>query len=163
MNPYAAPGTPRDPRDPRAVDEDIAAAAAPAIVRVAGGVVVLAGTVVALTGGQTLAMVTIRGPLAAAPWALLAAGVGEALLGAAVFRARAWGVMAAAGASFALVMLTGAWLVVSLSHGLFSLYALGGPGVSLAAAVVALMALGPSQRASAARTRLKEQGMDLGI
>jgi hypothetical protein len=145
------------------MDEDIAAAIPPLIARAAGGVVALAGIVVALTGGQTLAMVSIRGPLAAAPWVLLGSGVGEVVLATLVFRARAWGVMGAAGASFALVMLAGAWLVISLSHGLFSLYALGGPCVSLAAAVVSLIALGPSQRASAARERLKQQGMDLGI
>jgi hypothetical protein len=71
--------------------------------------------------------------------------------------------VAAIAASFVLVMVSGAWLVVSLSHGLFQLYAFGAPVASLGGAVMALIALGPSQRASAARARLKQQGMDLGI
>ena len=55
------------------------------------------------------------------------------------------------------------WLVFSAGHGLFSLYALAAPFVSIAAFVMALLGLAPCQRASAARARLRAQGMDLGI
>ena len=43
------------------------------------------------------------------------------------------------------------------------LYALLAPVASVAALVFAFLGLGPCQRASAARARLKAQGMDLGI
>src|SRR3974390_2618153 len=94
MNPYAAPGT-----QPRDAEEDIAASSPPALARVAGGVIAFAGAIVALTGAQTLAMVSIRGAWGAAPWVLLAFGVGELVLGATVFRARAWAAVAATGVS----------------------------------------------------------------
>ena len=158
MNPYAAPGT-----QPKDAEEDIAAASPPLLARVAGGVVALAGAVVGLTGAQTMAMVSIRGPWAAAPWVLLALGAGEVVLGTVVFRARAWGVVVAIGVSLLLTIVSAAWLFFSASHGLISLYALAGPCVALAASVLPLVAAGPCQRASAARARLKAQGMDLGI
>jgi hypothetical protein len=94
---------------------------------------------------------------------LLAFGIGELVLGATVFRARAWAAVAATGVSLVQAAAAGAWLVFSMSHGLFQLYALGGPPVSLGAAVLAVLAMGPCQKASAARARLKAQGMDLGI
>ncbi len=163
MNPYAAPGS-----EPHAVavadaERDIAESSPPVLARVAGGVVGLAGLVVALTGAQTMMMVRVHGLLAAAPWALIGLGLVEAGLAALVFRARAWGVGVAIGVSFTLVLSSSAWLLVSVGSGLLSLYALAGPAVSLAAAVLSLLVMGPSQRASAARARLKEQGMDLGI
>ena len=165
MNPYAAPGT--QPREAGSAgvdaERDIAEASPPRIARIAGAAVALAGVLVFLTGAQTLAVVSIRGPLGLLPWALAVLGAGELALAAMVFRARAPGVVAAIAASFLLVMVSGVWLVMSLSHGLFQLYAFGAPVASLGGAVMALIALGPSQRASAARARLKQQGMDLGI
>ena len=158
MNPYAAPGT-----QPRDAEEDIAASSPPLLARVAGGGIALAGAVVALTGAQTLAMVSIRGPFAVAPWVLLALGVGEIVLGGVVFRARAWGAVLAVGVSLGQVLAAGTWLFFSASHGLISLYALAGPFVSLAAVALSVIAMGPCQKASAARARLKAQGMDLGI
>jgi hypothetical protein len=162
MNPYAAPGT--QPRDAAAdAERDIAEAAPPTSARIAGGVVALAGALVLLTGVQTLAVVSIRGALGLAPWALVVLGAVELMLATLVFRARAWSVVGAAAVSFVLMTAAGLWLMVSLSHGLFQLYGFAGPFVSLGAAVMALLAMGPSQRASAARARLKQQGMDLGI
>ncbi len=162
MNPYAAPGT--QPRDAGAdAERDIAEASPPRIARVAGAAVALAGVLVFLTGAQTLAVVSIRGALGLVPWALAALGALELVLASLVFRARSWGVVAAVAASFVLMMASGVWLIVSLSHGLFQLYAFGAPLASLGAAVMALLAMGPAQRASAARARLKLQGMDLGI
>jgi hypothetical protein len=61
------------------------------------------------------------------------------------------------------VLLPVAWLVIAISHLLFSLYALLAPVVSVAALVFAFLGLGPCQRASAARARLRAQGMDLGV
>jgi hypothetical protein len=158
MNPYAAPGT-----RPHNAEEDIAAATPPVIARIAGGLVALGGIVVALTGMQTLAMVTIRGPLALMPYALSLLGVTGIAAGTLVFRARAWGAIGAVAVSFVNVLVSGFWLVASMGHGLLSLYALASPCVSLVAGIMAVVAMGPCERASAARRRLREQGMDLGI
>jgi hypothetical protein len=158
VNPYAPPGT-----RPYGAEEDIAAATPPSIARIAGGLVALAGIVVALTGAQTLAMVTIRGPLAIAPYALALLGVIEIAASTYVFRARAWGAIAAVASSAVDLLASGLWLLVSVGHGLLSLYALASPCVALAAGIMAFVAMGPCERASAARRRLRDQGMDLGI
>ena len=158
MNPYTAPGT-----RPQNAEEDIAAATPPVIARIAGGLVALAGIVVALTGLQTLAMVTIRGPLAMVPYVLALLGVTEIAAGTLVFRARSWGAIAAIATSVVNVLVTGLWLLVSMGHGLLSLYAMASPFVSMVGCIMAIVAMGPCERASAARRRLREQGMDLGI
>jgi hypothetical protein len=158
VNPYAAPGT-----RPQSAEEDIAAATPPVIARIAGGLVALAGIVVALTGAQTLAMVTIRGSLELAPYVLALLGLVEIGAGVLVFRARGWAAIAAAVVSFVNVLASGLWLLVSMGHGLLSLYALASPFVSIVGGVMAIVAVGPCERASAARRRLREQGMDLGI
>lgn len=158
MNPYAAPGT-----RPHDAEEDIAAATPPTIARIAGGLLALAGIVVTLTGAQTLAMVTIRGPLAVVPYVLALLGVVEIAAGTLVFRARAWGAIGAVVSSALDLLASGFWLLVSMGHGLLSLYALASPFVVIVAGIMAVVAMGPCERASAARRRLRDAGMDLGI
>jgi hypothetical protein len=158
MNPYAAPGTRAIP-----VEDDIAAASPPLLAKVAGGVVALAGGVVGLTGLQTMMMGELRSPYRMVPWVLAALGAANVVLGAVVFRARMWGALSAAGGTLLLAIASGGWLVLSVTHGLFSLYALASPFLSAAALVFALLSFGPCQRATAARQRLRDQGMNLGI
>ena len=157
MNPYAAPGTVST-----GMEDDVAAAVPTPLVRVSGGMIALAGGVVGLTGVQTL-MFTMRGPIALAPYALIGVALPHLVLGVMVFRARAWAALVAIGGCFLLSLVSGAWLVVAIGHLLFSLYALLAPVASVVALVFAFVGLGPCQRASAARARLKAQGMDLGI
>jgi len=158
-NPYAAPGT----QPGGATEDDIAAAVPPLSARIAGGAVALAGAVVGLTGAQTLLIVTVRGPMAAAPYALGVLGLAEVVLGVVVFRARAWATVLAIASSALLTIASSVWLFFSVGHFLFSLFALGAPFVSVAAGVFAMLAVGPSQRATAARERLRAQGLNLGI
>jgi hypothetical protein len=159
MNPYASPGA----SPTGGTEDDIAAATPPLLAKVAGGVIALAGAVVGLTGLQTMMIVNMRGPAAAAPYVLALLGVAHLFVGAVVFRARVWGALCALGGTFLIMVLSAVWLVFSIGHGLLSLYALGAPVVSTAALVFAILALGPCQRASAARKRLQAQGMNLGI
>src|SRR5580700_11215622 len=109
-NPYAAPGT---QSAGTATEDDIAAAVPPLIARAAGGVMVLAGFVVALTGVQTLLIVSIRGAMAVAPYALGVLGLAELLVGVVVFRARAWGAVLAIVSGATLAIASGVWLVFS--------------------------------------------------
>jgi hypothetical protein len=160
MNPYAAPGT--QPSG-TATEDDIAAAVPPLLARIAGGTAVLAGAIVGLTGAQTLLIVTVRGPMASAPYFLGALGLAEIVIAVFVFRARAWAVVLAIGSSTLLALASTVWLFFSVGHGLFSLVALGAPVASVAATIFAVLAVGPSQRATAARERLGAQGMNLGI
>jgi hypothetical protein len=157
MNPYAAPQQATQPED------DIAAATPPLLARVAGGADALAGLLVALTGVQTLTLVNLRAPYTLAPWVLVALGLPTVVLGTFVFRARAIAAIAAIGAGVVLVLASSAWLILSFTHGLFSLFAMASPFVAAAAMVLTILALGPCQRASSARERLSAQGMNLGI
>jgi hypothetical protein len=160
MNPYVAPGT----SEPSRAEDDIAAAAPPLLARVAGGIVVLAGLVVALTGTQTLVILDrIYWPYSLGPYSQLALGVPALFVGALVFRARAWAALGAIGLSVLLTLVSTLWLYVSVTHGLVSLFALGSPFVAMAALVLSILALGPCQRATEARARLTAQGMNLGI
>jgi hypothetical protein len=159
-NPYAAPGA---QAVGTATEDDIAAAVPPMAARVAGGVMVLAGFVVGLTGAQTLAIVTVRGPMSPAPYVLAMLGVAELVLGVVVFRARAWGTVLAIASGAILTIASSVWLLFSVRHGLFSLFALAAPFASVAAGVFAALAMGPCQRATEARDRLRAQGMNLGI
>jgi hypothetical protein len=145
------------------VEDEVAQAVPPVIVRVAGGVIALAGGVVALTGVQALMMLRIRGPLEYVPYLLLVLGLPHLVLGATVLRARAWAAMASIGSTILLTLASGLWAVVSLTHLVFSLYTYASPAVAVAALAFSAIALGPCQRASAARARLREQGMNLGI
>jgi hypothetical protein len=160
MNPYAAPET----RPAGAsTEDDIAEAVPPAMARVAGGFVALAGGIVALTGTQTLLMARVRGPWAMVPYVLLVLGLPHLVLGIQIVRARAWAVLVSLGGTVLLLFLSAGWLLFSLAHYAFSLYALAAPGLALTALVLAFFALGPCQKASAARARLRAQGMNLGI
>jgi hypothetical protein len=159
MNPYASPGT----QSTNAAEDDIAAASPPLFAKAAGGVVALAGGVVALTGLQTLMVLNPRSPAWAVPYVLLVLGVPHLVLGALVFRARVWAALASMAGTSLLTLASAGWLVFGISHAFFSLYALASPCVSVAALVFAILAIGPCQRASAARARLRAQGMNLGI
>jgi hypothetical protein len=145
------------------MEDDIAEAVPALMARVAGGVLALAGGVVALTGVQTMMAVTIRGPVAVVPYVLIGLGLPHLVLGIMVFRARVWAAVAGIAGTSLLTLASAFWLVFGIGHGFFSLYALGAPFVSMAAFVLVLLGLGPCQRSSAARSRLRAQGMDLGI
>jgi hypothetical protein len=146
-----------------ATEDDIAAAVPPVIARVAGGAIALAGGAVALTGVQTLLMMTIRGPLAYVPYAMLLLGAPHLVLAAMVLRARDWAVLASIAGTVLLTLVSGAWAVVCVTHYVFSLYVVASPCVSVVGGILAFIALGPCRQASAARARLRAQGMNLGI
>ena len=145
-------------------DADIAASAAPLLVRIAGGLIACAGILAFLTGMQVFMLgVRIRGALAYAPWGLMLLGAATAACGAMVFRMRALGAIGGTVLSCMLFIGTALWLVWSFSHGLFSLFAFGAPVAAVGAVVLASLSIGPCQRATEARARLAAQGLDLGI
>jgi hypothetical protein len=159
-NPYRAPND----LSHRSEEDDIAAAAPPMLARIAGGVVVLAGLVVLLTAVQTWMLLDrIYPPYNLGPDAELSLGVPSVIVGAMVFRARAWAAMAAIGLSGLMLLVSAVWLAVSFTHGLFSLFALGAPFLAIAAFVLGILALDPCRRATQARARLAAQGMNLGL
>jgi hypothetical protein len=168
-NPYRPPdgAWSDDPHDGTGQDveiADIAAATPPFVTKAAGGVVVLAGAVVAFTAAQTLMMFEqLFPPFDLGTEAQLGLALPTIVVGAMLFRARAWAALAAIALSFALFLLSVLWLVATFAGGLFSVLALGAPVASAAAFVMSLLALGPSRRAARARQRMRERGLNLGL
>ena len=145
-------------------DDDIAAAGAPLLVRIAGGLIASAGIFALLTGMQVFMLgVRIRGAMEYAPWGLILIGAATATSGVLVFRMRGWGAVAGTGLSCVLFIATALWLVWSFGHHLYSLFAFAAPFAAVVAVVLAALSIGPCQRASEARARLAAQGLDLGI
>lgn len=155
--------TPTPPADLAASDADIAEAATPAIAKAAGGLLLFAGVLVAATGAQLFAMAKFFGAFALAPYTHIALGAAQACFGLVVFRGRAWAASTAAVLSGALFLLTGAWLVVSFTQGVFSLLALGNPLVALLALALTAVSIKPCEQATEARARLAAQGMGFGL
>jgi hypothetical protein len=143
-------------------DLDIAAAAIPKAAQVAGGVTIGAGVLGILVAFQTLT--GFRVSLAYTLLLGLSAALGVAAIasGAALTRARPWAPAIAAVAAGVLGMSSGIWLVLSLGSGLISLFALGAPPIATIACVLAIVTIEPCKRVNAARSRLREQGLDLG-
>lgn len=157
------PAPPPAPSAEGDAENDIAAAATPAVAKAAGGFLLFAGVVVALTGMQLFALVRLSGAFAFAPHAHIGSGIVQGFFGLMVFRGRAWAASAAAVLAGALVLLTGAWLALSFARGVFSLLALGSPLVMLLTLGLAVVSIKPCERATEARARLAAQGMGFGL
>jgi hypothetical protein len=151
------------PPAPAGAEADIAATAASLLVRIAAGLVLAAGLVVLLTGLQTTFLVTIRGPMGAAPYALFALGSATVVAATMVWRMRGWGAIAATVLCGLQALCATIWLFYSMMHGLFSFYAAVAPIASVVGLVFGVVAIGPCTRASAARARLVAAGLDFGI
>jgi hypothetical protein len=145
-------------------DDDVAAAAAPGRVRVAGAVVLMAGAFGLLHVVQLFNVITfIRGPFVAVPYLLAAETITAVVAGVGLARARAWAPWVAI-ASAALLALTGAaWFLFALANGLFTLFGMLVPGLASLALALAVVAKAPCDAAAAARKRLERAGFELGV
>jgi hypothetical protein len=76
---------------------------------------------------------------------------------------RAGAALLCATASGALVLAALAWFVITLLGGVFVLLALGLVPLASVAAIASVASLKPVERASAARKRLRAQGLDAGL
>jgi divalent metal cation (Fe/Co/Zn/Cd) transporter len=123
----------------------------------------LSGIITALTSLQTISITSIRGALAAAPYLLLALGIAAAIAGGKLLGGHGRAAIAATALNGLLFFASGAWLVVSLLGGLFSLFALVDPGLALIAGAVAAASIAPCVRVTAARKVGEQAGFGLGI
>lgn len=78
-------------------------------------------------------------------------------------RARSWAVAAAPYASFVLFFVSGGWLVAGFLGGILTLFGLVTPALAAVGVALSIAARGPLARVVAARTRLRGDGMDLGL
>jgi hypothetical protein len=123
----------------------------------------LAGALGAVTGLQLLAFVFISPWVALVPYLMLVAGGLLVWSGLGVYKLRA--LQGNVGLGLALLATPGssAWIVLSWQAGMISLAALLWPPAALTAAVFTFKQLAYLRRATAARERLEDAGLSLGL
>lgn len=146
-----------------AEDEDIVAARTPSRLKIAGGIGMLAGAIVLLTGIQTLSGFRLTGLYFLGPILLVLVGGALALTGLMLARARAMGAILQLTLGILTLLLSGAWLILSLAGGLASLFALAGPWLAAAALALAIASIKTCDEVNGARRRLADRGLDLGV
>jgi len=145
-------------------DSDVAATAPTTMVKVAASLQALCGLFWALAGLQSVVSLTFRSPFVGAmPWLMIVGGIAMIALGAKIYRAHGTAAIAGAmlGAVCALAMAS--WFIGTMMIGVFSCISLLVMPLALGACITAVLAIGPSRQASAARQRLADQGLDLGL
>jgi hypothetical protein len=145
-------------------DDDVASAAAPPRVRVAGAVMLMAGLFGVLHVVQLFNVITyIRGPFVVVPYLLGALAVATVIIGVAFARTRGWAAVAGIVATGLLAVTSGAWFVFAILNGIFTLFGMVEPGLAVLALALAVVARGACESASAARKRLERAGFQLGV
>ena len=143
-------------------DDDFAASAPTAVVRVCSGVLMVAGLLTALTGVQLL-LSRIVGALAIVPYVLVLLGVATIGVGWMAGRARWWAATAGLALAVALTLVNLGWFVYAFAGGIYSCMSMVSVPVSIGASVAMVFTLTPVRRATEARERMRAQGLDVGI
>ncbi len=149
--------------DEDATDADVKAAQPSVLVKLAAAVQAMTGLFVGLTGLQITGLRFYEYPfLSALPYVLMLSGA--ALLGVAsfVYRARTWAAIAACVLAPSLTLILGGWMLYSFGAVFSCLLLMAVPGAALSS-LLAFVSLGSVRTAAAARRRLAEQGMNLGM
>ncbi len=150
-----------DARDP--APDDTALAAVPVLVKLAAGVVFLAGAIGAIHVLQLFGLIgRIRGPFAFAPHAMGLESAGAIVAGVALARARGWAWWVASTSGGLLWTTSAAWFLFALGNGFFTLFGFLVPCLGFGALVFGLLARKACQVTAEARRRLAEQGFELG-
>lgn len=101
--------------------------------------------------------------LALVVWGLVLAGAAQVVLAFMLVRNRAWVAIAATVLAPVTLILTLVWGVVALGAGGFGCPNLLAIPLGIASCILAPLTIGPARRASAARQRLSDQGVELGM
>jgi len=143
--------------------DDIQASQPPLLVKAGGGLTLAAGSLAILVAIQTITGFTVRALFFQLFLGVLAIlGLAVATCGLMMLRVRPWAPIGAVVSSGLLFLATSSWLVMSISRGLISLFALGAPFASMVAIVMAAVSIGPVKRVIEARARLAGD-LDLGV
>ena len=147
---------------PQITDEEIAATSPSGTVRLAAGLQIGSGVVVALTAVQTLLSIRFNGALPMLPGLLAVCGLAAIPIGAQVYRMREQ--FARIGFVLHGVVALGQvmWLLMSFVSGLFSCLGIIAAPLAVLAFVLAYFAIGPCKRATEIRARMLAAGLDLG-
>lgn len=145
-------------------DSDLSRLDAPLVVKLAAAVSGVAGLFACLGGLQPATSLIFRELwLAAVVWSLVAAGAAQLVLGFMLVRNRAWVAVGATVLAPITLLLSLGWAVFALSNGAFSCLNVLAVPLGIGATILAPLSIGPARRATAARQRLADQGVDLGL
>lgn len=156
----------REPRmrsnEERAMDADLALAEPSALVKAAAVAQSLASLMVGLSGLQLIGARWVSGIANYVPYLLIVLGVVGIVLAANQYRARTWAGIGSGvfGVIMAITMI--AWVIYTLTSIMSCLMYLAVPLSSLSA-ILSLVAVGAVNQTAAARKRLADRGMDLGL
>ena len=144
-------------------DEDLRHADTPPVAKAAAALAAMSGLFVLLSGVQVLDLRFRMEWLELVPYLMIVAGVGQIVVGAMLGRARAWAVYTAAGGGALISLGMVGWFLFFLLGVGLSCIVFVAPVVSLLATVLAVVSIPGVRRTSAARTRLAERGLGLGL
>ncbi|MBK9265355.1 MAG: hypothetical protein IPM54_36920 [Polyangiaceae bacterium] len=144
-------------------EDDFAAARTPSILKISGGIGLLAGAIIMLTGIQTLSGFILTRRAFIGSIVLLIVGAGLAFAATTLMRARASGAILQTTFAGVALLASALWLLLSVAGGLVSLFGLASPLLSAAALGLAIASLGPCDKVNVARKRLAEKGLELGV
>jgi len=144
-------------------ERDFSSANPSLVVRLGGGALVLSGVLHLLLGLQSILTVRWLDAMAYGPYALMALGVVAIGVGWKVTLARDWAASAGLALAIVLTLGTAAWTALNFGQGIFSLLSFGTVSVSVVSIVGTALAIDGCRRATAARRRLRAEGLDIGI
>ena len=142
---------------------DLRLAEPSSVVKAASAVNAIAGLFIGLTGLQMLGARFGAEWLKAVPWLLLVLGVGQLALGAMIFRARLWAGLGACVVAPLNTLLIVGWVGFMASQGAFTCIGVVAAPACVLASIGAFAALAGVRATSAARQRLADQGLSLGL
>lgn len=162
-NPYEPPqhGGPDDPGD---FHEEVSATEATGMVKAAGGLQAATGVLVAFSGIQ-LKLVGLTGKswVTMMPWLMIVGGVVAVYLAVKILKTRGWAALGGTALNALIGLGMGVWVLLTLASGFVSLIATLVPMVALLGTVFGAIAIGPCLRASQARRKLQDAGIDMSF
>jgi hypothetical protein len=145
------------------LDRELANTKRQTIVTVAAGAVAIAGALDLIGALQLWSVVWLVGFYQYVPWALIGLGALFLFLGSRIYSQSLRAVIAAIVVVSLGFLVTGGWAFLGLKDGFLSLLGVLMPLGSLAAAILAGMAVGPCARTAEARKRAAAAGFDLNL
>jgi hypothetical protein len=145
-------------------DDDVAAIAPTPKAKLAGGLLAGAGVFTVVLALQSWLLI-MRVPIYVWFLVMLKVLLGPAavILGFNVTRMRGWAMLAGAAAGGSIAFTAMIWAVFTLLNGVLSLLALTLIPAALAAATLCVLCVPEGRRADAARSRLRDQGLEAGM
>ena len=143
--------------------DDVAAVTPPLSVKVAGACSMLAGVLCLVLALQAGAVLAVAGAFQLAVVLFVVCGLGAVISGFRLTRLLGGSALLSAGFASMTLLSALAWFVVALMNGLVILLALPILPISGAAVITSLANRELVAKADAARSRLRAQGLDLGL